>query len=200
MKTVLVEKENINEVIDLLNHDEVVAFPTETVFGLGVKFSHLEALEKIYEIKHRSHSKAISLMIYDPKDIEKYAYVNENAQKLIDHFMPGMITLVLKKKSILSDDFTAGYDTIGIRIPDDPFVLKLLKEVGPMLVTSANISGQETLLNDQEVYKQFEGKIKMIVKGECKSTLASTVIKVDEDVTILRQGCIQEEEIREVLK
>ena len=200
METVLVEKENINEVIDLLNHDEVVAFPTETVFGLGVKFSHLEALEKIYEIKHRSHSKAISLMIYDPKDIEKYAYVNENAQKLIDHFMPGMITLVLKKKSILSDDFTAGYDTIGIRIPDDPFVLKLLKEVGPMLVTSANISGQETLLNDQEVYKKFKGKIKMIVKGKCKNTLASTVIKVDEDVTILRQGCIQEEEIREVLK
>lgn len=200
METVLVEKENINEVIDLLNHDEVVAFPTETVFGLGVKFSHLEALEKIYEIKHRSHSKAISLMIYDPKDIEKYAYVNENAQKLIDHFMPGMITLVLKKKSILSADFTAGYDTIGIRIPDDPFVLKLLKEVGPMLVTSANISGQETLLNDQEVYKQFKGKIKMIVKGKCKNTLASTVIKVDEDVTILRQGCIQEEEIREVLK
>ena len=195
METVLVEKENINEVIDLLNHDEVVAFPTETVFGLGVKFSHLEALEK-----HRSHSKAISLMIYDPKDIEKYAYVNENAQKLIDHFMPGMITLVLKKKSILSDDFTAGYDTIGIRIPDDPFVLKLLKEVGPMLVTSANISGQETLLNDQEVYKQFKGKIKMIVKGKCKNTRASTVIKVDEDVTILRQGCIQEEEIREVLK
>ena len=200
METVLVEKENINEVIDLLNHDEVVAFPTETVFGLGVKFSHLEALEKIYEIKHRSHSKAISLMIYDPKDIEKYAYVNKNAQKLIDHFMPGMITLVLKKKSILSDDFTAGYDTIGIRIPDDPFVLKLLKEVGPMLVTSANISGQETLLNDQEVYKQFKGKIKMIVKGKCKNTRASTVIKVDEDVTILRQGCIQEEEIREVLK
>ena len=200
METVLVEKENINEVIDLLNHDEVVAFPTETVFGLGVKFSHLEALEKIYEIKHRSHSKAISLMIYDPKDIEKYAYVNKNAQKLIDHFMPGMITLVLKKKSILSDDFTAGYDTIGIRIPDDPFVLKLLKEVGPMLVTSANISGQETLLNDQEVYKQFKGKTKMIVKGKCKNTLASTVIKVDEDVTILRQGCIQEEEIREVLK
>ena len=200
METVLVEKENINEVIDLLNHDEVVAFPTETVFGLGVKFSHLEALEKIYEIKHRSHSKAISLMIYDPKDIEKYAYVNENAQKLINHFMPGMITLVLKKKSILSDDFTAGYDTIGIRIPDDPFVLKLLKEVGPMLVTSANISGQETLLNDQEVYKQFKGKIKMIVKGKCKNTLARTVIKVDEDVTILRQGCIQEEEIREVLK
>ena len=106
------KKKNINEVIDLLNHDEVVAFPTETVFGLGVKFSHLEALEKIYEIKHRSHSKAISLMIYDPKDIEKYAYVNENAQKLIDHFMPGMITLVLKRNQFYQ--MTLRQDTIRL--------------------------------------------------------------------------------------
>ena len=128
------------------------------------------------------------------------AYVNTNAQKLIDEFMPGMITLVLKKKSILSDDFTAGLKTIGIRIPDDPFVLELLKRVGPMLVTSANISGQETLLNDLDVYHEFNGKLKMIVKGKCQNTLASTVVKIDDDVTILRQGCISEEKIREVLK
>ena len=200
METVLVEKKNINEVVELLKQDEVVAFPTETVFGLGVKFGNLSALEKIYEIKQRSHSKAVSLMIYDSQDIEKYAYVNTNAQKLIDEFMPGMITLVLKKKSILSDDFTAGLETIGIRIPDDPFVLELLKRVGPMLVTSANISGQETLLNDLDVYHEFNGKLKMIVKGKCQNTLASTVVKIDDDVTILRQGCISEEKIREVLK
>ena len=196
METVLVEKKNINEVVELLKQDEVVAFPTETVFGLGVKFGNLSALEKIYEIKHRSHSKAVSLMIYDSQDIEKYAYVNTNAQKLIDEFMPGMITLVLKKKSILSDDFTAGLETIGIRIPDDPFVLELLKRV----VTSANISGQETLLNDLDVYHEFNGKLKMIVKGKCQNTLASTVVKIDDDVTILRQGCISEEKIMEVLK
>ena len=195
METVLVEKKNINEVVELLKQDEVVAFPTETVFGLGVKFGNLSALEKIYEIKHRSHSKAVSLMIYDSQDIEKYAYVNTNAQKLIDEFMPGMITLVLKKKSILSDDFTAGLETIGIRIPDDPFVLELLK-----IVTSANISGQETLLNDLDVYHEFNGKLKMIVKGKCQNSLASTVVKIDDDVTILRQGCISEEKIREVLK
>ena len=87
METVLVEKKNINEVVELLKQDEVVAFPTETVFGLGVKFGNLSALEKIYEIKHRSHSKAVSLMIYDSQDIEKYAYVNTNAQKLIDEFI-----------------------------------------------------------------------------------------------------------------
>ena len=127
-------------------------------------------------------------------------YPNAFPKKLIDEFMPGMITLVLKKKSILSDDFTAGLETIGIRIPDDPFVLELLKRVGPMLVTSANISGQETLLNDLDVYHEFNGKLKMIVKGKCKNTLASTVVKIDDDVTILRQGCISEEKIREVLK
>ena len=198
--TKVVSVDEIEEVCNIIECNGVVAFPTETVYGVGVKFGSKIALDKLMEAKNRDYSKAITLMVADEKDIEKYAYVNENAQKLIDHFMPGMITLVLKKKSILSDDFTAGYDTIGIRIPDDPFVLKLLKEVGPMLVTSANISGQETLLNDQEVYKQFKGKIKIIVKGKCKNTLASTVIKVDEDVTILRQGCIQEEEIREVLK
>ena len=69
-----------------------------------------------------------------------------------------------------------------------------------MLVTSANISGQETLLNDLDVYHEFNGKLKMIVKGKCQNSLASTVVKIDDDVTILRQGCIQEEEIREVLK
>lgn len=82
METVLVEKKNINEVVELLKQDEVVAFPTETVFGLGVKFGNLSALEKIYEIKHRSHSKAVSLMIYDPRDIEKYAYVSANGSKI----------------------------------------------------------------------------------------------------------------------
>ena len=107
--------------------------------------------------------------------------------------------MVLKKKSILSDDFTAGLETIGIRIPDDPFVLELLKE--EMLVISANIwCVRETLLNDLDVYHEFNGKLKMIVKGKCQNTLASTVVRIDDDVTILRQGCISEEKIMEVLK
>ena len=201
METVLVEKENINEVIDLLNHDEVVAFPTETVFGLGVKFSHLEALEKIYEIKHRNHSKAISLMIYDPKDIEKYAYVNEAAKKIIDAFMPGMITIILKKRPFIDDYFTAFLDTIGIRIPDDPFVLALLNLTGPMLVTSANLSGEASLVDDKAVKKVFDGKIPMIVEGECISKKASTIVDLSKGkIEILRIGDISEEQITEVVK
>ena len=198
--TKVVTNKDIESVYEVIKNHGVAAFPTETVYGVGVKFGSRDALDKLMEAKNRDYSKAITLMVADKKDIEKYAYVNTNAQKLIDEFMPGMITLVLKKKSILSDDFTAGLETIGIRIPDDPFVLELLKRVGPMLVTSANISGQETLLNDLDVYHEFNGKLKMIVKGKCQNTLASTVVKIDDDVTILRQGCISEEKIMEVLK
>lgn len=200
METVLVEKENIEDVVKVLQHGQVVAFPTETVFGLGVKFGSLEYLEKIYELKKRDHSKAVTLMVPRKEDIEQYAYVDEKTKKVINAFMPGMITLILKKKDLIDDSYTAGLKTIGIRIPDDPFVLQLLEKVGPMLVTSANISGTPALLNEQEVYKTFQGRIPLIVKGKCVNNLASTVVQVDEEVRILRQGLISQEMIEEVLK
>ena len=199
MNTVLVEKNDMKKVAELLRRGEVVAFPTETVFGLGVKFGDLAYLEKIYELKKRDHSKAVTLMVADKNDIEKYAYVSTDARKVIDAFMPGMMTLILKKKENVDDRYTAGLETIGIRIPDDPFVLQLLKEVGPMLVTSANISGTPALLHTAEVYEQFNGQIPLIVKGNCVSQVASTVVKIDDQVDILRQGLITKEEIEEVL-
>lgn len=199
MNTVLVEKNDMKEVVELLQRGGVVAFPTETVFGLGVKFGDLAYLEKIYKLKKRDHSKAVTLMVADKNDIEKYAYVSADAKKVIDAFMPGMMTLILKKKENVDDRYTAGLETIGIRIPDDPFVLQLLKEVGPMLVTSANISGTPALLHTEEVYEQFNGQIPLIVKGNCVSQVASTVVKIDDQVDILRQGLITKEEIEEVL-
>lgn len=199
MNTVLVEKNDMKEVADILQRGEVVAFPTETVFGLGVKYGDLAYLEKIYELKKRDHSKAVTLMVPERQDIEKYAYVSDEARKVIDAFMPGMITLILKKKDIVDDRYTAGLETIGIRIPDDPFVLQLLKEVGPMLVTSANISGSPALLNTEDVYQQFHGQLPLIVKGNCAAQVASTVVKIDGNVEILRQGLITKEEIEEVL-
>lgn len=200
MDTVLVEKENIDEVVKVLQQGEVVAFPTETVFGLGVKYGNLKNLEKIYELKNRDHSKAVTLMLPKKEDIEKYAFVSDRAKKVINAFMPGMITLILKKKDTVDDQYTAGLETIGIRIPDDPFVLELLNRVGPMLVTSANVSGQPALLNDKDVFLEFNNKIYLIVKGKCVNNLASTVLQVKENVEILRQGLISKRQIEEVLK
>lgn len=100
MNTVLVEKNAIEEVAKLVSDNQVVAFPTETVFGLGIKFGSYEALNSLYELKHRDRHKAISMMISNPKDIEKYAYVNDQARKIIKSFMPGMVTIILKKENL----------------------------------------------------------------------------------------------------
>ena len=137
MNTVLVEKDALDLAADLVGNNKVVAFPTETVFGLGVKFGSKEALDALYQIKKRDKGKAISMMISKPEDIEKYAYVNEDAKKIIKAFMPGMITIILKKKPHIDKYFTASLDTIGIRIPDDKFVLSLLDK-NPLAEVVAN--------------------------------------------------------------
>lgn len=201
MNTVLVEKEAIEEVVRLVNENQVVAFPTETVFGLGVKFGSYDALDSLYELKHRERNKAISMMLSNKKEIEKYAYVSDDAKKIIESFMPGMITVILKKRSFIDDYFTASLDTIGIRIPDDRFVLSLLKKTGPMLVTSANYSSQPSLVTAQEVMNEFAGKIPLIVNGESVSKKASTIVDLSKDrIEILREGDISKEEILEVIK
>ena len=200
MNTVLVEKNAIEEVAKLVSDNQVVAFPTETVFGLGIKFGSYEALNSLYELKHRDRHKAISMMINNPKDIEKYAYVNDQARKIIKSFMPGMVTIILKKREFIDDYFTASLDTIGLRIPDDKFVLSLLEKTGPMLVTSANLSGEDTLVDDKAVMKVFSGKIPLIVKGESVSKKASTIIDLSKGkVEILRVGDISEKQILEVI-
>ena len=200
MNTVLVEKNALEEVAKLVNDSRVVAFPTETVFGLGVKFGSYEALNSLYELKQRDKGKAISMMISDPNEIEKYAYVSDDAKKLINAFMPGMITIILKKRPHINDYFTASLDTIGIRIPDDKFVLSLLEMTGPMLVTSANLSGEDSLVDDQAVLNVFDGKIPIIVKGESISKKASTIVDLSKDkVEILRLGDISKEQIEEVI-
>ena len=194
MNTVLVEKNAIEEVAKLVSDNQVVAFPTETVFGLGIKFGSYEALNSLYELKHRDRHKAISMMINNPKDIEKYAYVNDQARKIIKSFMPGMVTIILKKREFIDDYFTASLDTIGIRIPDDKFVLSLLEKTG------ANLSGEDTLVDDKAVMKVFSGKIPLIVKGESVSKKASTIIDLSKGkVEILRVGDISEKQILEVI-
>ena len=193
MYTVSVEKDAIEQVAKLVSDSRVVAFPTETVFGLGVKFGSYQALEALYDLKHRDRGKAISMMISKAEDIEKYAYVSEIAKKIITAFMPGMITIILKKRPEIDDYFTASLNTIGIRIPDDPFVLSLLDMTGPMLVTS--------LVDDKAVMKVFNGKIPLIVKGESVSKRASTIVDLSKGkVEILRIGDISKEQIAEVIK
>ena len=198
--TRVVSQNDFGIVCQALDNHKVVAFPTETVFGVGVKFNDIEALDALMEAKNRDYSKAITLMVYDKNDIEKYAYVNDSAKKIIDHFMPGMITLVLNKKECVDPMMTNGKDTIGIRIPDCQYVLELLKRAGPMLVTSANLSNHVNTTTTSQVLEQLGGRIELVVDGKTFDNIASSVIDVtSEDIKILRECKIIEEDIRRIL-
>ncbi len=199
--TKVLKKDKKEEVCQAISNGEVVAFPTETVFGVGVKFGDKEALDKLMEAKDRDYSKAVTLMVPSKEDIEKYAYVTDQARKIIDRYMPGMMTLIFKRKEEVDSYMTNGKETIGIRIPNDEYVLSLLESVGPMLVTSANLSGRPNTTTTLEVLRQLDGRISIVVDGKTTDNVASTVVDVSqEDIKILREGKIRKEDILEVLK
>lgn len=199
--TKVVLENQMNEICDVIQKGGIVAFPTETVYGVGIHFNDEEALERLMEAKNRDYSKAITLMVADKKDISQYAYISPQAQKMINQFMPGMITLIFKKKESVRDSMTNGKSTIGIRIPDSEFVLSLLKKVGPMLVTSANLSQHSNTTSTQEVLNQLDGRIDLVVDGKTSDNIASTVVDVSQDeIKILRAGKITKEQIEEAIK
>lgn len=199
--TKVVLENQMNEICDVIQKGGIVAFPTETVYGVGIHFDDEQALDRLMEAKNRDYSKAITLMVADKKDISQYAYISPQAQKMIDQFMPGMITLIFKKKESVRDSMTNGKSTIGIRIPDSEFVLSLLKKVGPMLVTSANLSQHSNTTSTQEVLNQLDGRIDLVVDGKTSDNIASTVVDVSQDeIKILRAGKITKEQIEEAIK
>lgn len=198
--TKVIKDDDFKTIVKVIKEDGVVAFPTETVYGLGVRFDSEKALDKLMEAKNRDYSKAITLMVADKSQIEQYAYISSDAKKIIDAFMPGMITLVFKKKDSVNSIMTNGKETIGVRIPDSPYVLELLKQAGPMLVTSANLSNHPNTTSTKEVLDQLDGRVDIVVDGKTSDNIASTVIDVTKDIKILRVGKITKEDIEEVLK
>lgn len=201
MKTLVVSQSDIEKVVSSLNNDEVVSFPTETVYGIGVRYGSHKALDRLMEAKNRDYSKAITLMLNNKKDIETYAYINDQHRKIINKFMPGKITLILKRRESVDPYMTNGLDTIGIRIPDSDYVLDLIDRAGPLLVTSANISGSSNTTCTSDVLDQLDGRISLVVDGHTDSEVASTIIDMSKGaLKILRLGDITREEIEEALE
>lgn len=198
----LINKKDYKLAVEYLDNEEVISLPTETVMGLAVKASSFNAYNKLIEVKNRPLNKAFPFIVATKKDIEKYAYVDEVSKKIIDAYMPGPLTIVLKKKESVSDYITNGKDTIAIRIPDDLTLLKIVKELGePILLTSANKSGEVSSLSSDEVVNVFNEEVPLVIKGKCKISIASTIVEIKEkNVNILREGAISKEEIERLVK
>lgn len=191
----------LNRAKDLLAEGKVGIIPTDTVYGLCTNALNREGIKRIYRIKRRDIKKPLVLFVKDKGEIEKYGVVNDTARKLIDSFIPGPITIVLKRREGAPKISLRDIDTIGIRIPDEEFVINLLKNLDfPLATTSANLSGEETPKDISSLKKTFSGIVDFIVDGGEKGGTPSTVVSIiGEDVKILREGRIKKEEILKII-
>jgi L-threonylcarbamoyladenylate synthase len=191
------DSSSISHAVDVLQRGGVVAFPTDTVYGLGSLAFEPESVERLYTIKGREHTKAIALLIADTSDLDRLTNnPSPEAQRLAQRFWPGALTLVLPRREGLPEALSQG-PTIGVRVPDHPVALALLKAAGPMGVTSANLSGQPNTNTAEEVLAQLEGRIHLVLDGgRTPGGVPSTVVEmVDGQAKILRNGPVSEAEI-----
>ena len=193
------ERKNVLEFLkeEILN-GKIIICGTDTLYGISANALNENAVKKVYEIKRRDFSKPLSICVKDKEDIEKYAYVNDLAKKIIDKFLPGALTIILKKKPIIPDIVAKDY--IGIRIPDEDIIREL--SVVPLTTTSANISGKESPTSIDEIDEEILENVDYVVDiGKCKHSKPSTVIKIEDDKIIpIREGVIPISEIIEALK
>lgn len=185
----------------LLNHG-IVAFPTETVMGLGVVFDDFEAYQKLNNVKRRPEDKPYTMMVKSTSEIQKYAVINEVTQRVIDSFMPGSITILVSvKENSVPNYVTHNTNVIGIRVPTNKEAIELLNKIDlPLLVPSANRSGEKPAVNSEEVKMIFGSEIDAIISGESQKERPSTIIDLTgEEVKMVREGPISLEEIKNVL-
>lgn len=203
MKTELIDKNEYEKAVISLKKGNIVALPTETVMGFAIDAFNKDAFQKLIDIKNRPSNKAFPFVVQAKEEISKYSEVGINAKKIINHFFPGPLTIILKKKSTIPDYITSGKDTIAVRIPNDETVLKILNMLdNPILLTSANKSGEDATLNSHECYDIFNGELEYIIQGKCIYNEASTIIDLTNDscLKIVRQGKITKEDITRILE
>jgi len=207
MITKLTDK-NLNDIIGkamgMLNKGGIVAFPTETFYGLGVKFDIEASLKRLYELKKRPEIKPMPLIIGNMEMLSMVASsVNDTAYKLMEKFWPGPLTIILKAKKSLSKYLTAGTGKVAVRIPGESFALHLAREAGfPITATSANISGMLPAEDAETVKKYFGDRIDLIIDGgKTPGGLPSTIADITgNDVKILREGAIPASAIYNFIK
>lgn len=198
-----ISKQSLAHAAQLLQAGEVVAFPTETVYGLGANALDTTAIEKIYTAKGRPSDNPLIVHIASQEQLEQLvSAIPERAKILIQSFWPGPLTLVFPKSKIVPDIITAGGETVAIRWPSHPVALDLIRKSGvPIAAPSANLSGKPSPTKAEHVFEDLHGRIPLILDGGPTDIgLESTVLDVSGEMAVLlRPGKISKEELEEIL-
>jgi L-threonylcarbamoyladenylate synthase len=191
----------IQRAVETLDAGGVVAFPTDTVYGLGAPAFNAASIERLFAIKGRQQTKAIAVLIAEPGELNKVAKdVGMPALLLAERFWPGPLTLVLPRHPSLPAALSPN-DTIGVRLPDHAVAHALLMAAGPMAVTSANLAGGANTRSAEEVLAQLEGRLELVLDGGLTpGDQPSTVVDLTgPQPKVLRAGPISEEQIKAAL-
>lgn len=195
------KKSEIKKLAKILKNDGVISVPTDTVFGICARINSKIAHDKLITVKNRPIKKSFPVMCANEEQIKSIAIVNDVAEKLIKSFMPGPITLVLKKNKNLPEYITNGKDTIGVRMATSEAIEKLILELNsPIFMTSANQSGKPTCSSLDEIEKACPN-LDGMMEGNVIFSKGSTIIDCStNEIKILREGPITIEKINEILK
>ena len=191
----------LNNAFKALNNHKVIAFPTETVYGLGVFYDDKEGYELLNKVKNRKKDKPYTMMLFDTKEIRKYAFIEDKYLPIINKYMPGSLTILVSAKECVPAYVTHDTGVIGIRIPSNKEALDLLKFVKkPLLVPSANKADQKPALSEEEVKAIFGDEVAFIVPGKISSGEPSTIIDLTgEEIKLIRKGPIPFDELSQLV-
>jgi L-threonylcarbamoyladenylate synthase len=191
----------LSKALSALSKGQVIVYPTDTLYGLGADIYNKDAVKNVFKIKNRPFNFPISVAVSCIEDLEKIAYVNNKIKKIIDHFLPGKLTIILKKKKTIPSIVTSNKDNIAIRIPDNNIALELLSNFGPLTCTSANIHGKPTPTVINDIQMQFkDSNISVYIDNGKLQSKASTIIDLTFDKPIIiREGAITKKEIMDMI-
>ena len=176
-----VDKKVIDEAIKVMSEGGVVLYPTDTVYGLGANIFNNSAVRRVFEIKQRSLLKPLSILVCDKPAVNLVSKVSPEQMKIIDSYLPGPYTLILKKKRIVPRVITSGSTYVGVRIPDNQLACSLAS-IFPITTTSANISDKEVLNTPQEILEQLDCDVDLVIDaGSLDGRKASVIVDLSED-------------------
>ncbi len=194
------EKNDVSNAIKALKSGNLIVYPTDTLYALGADIFCDDAVKKVFQVKNRPFLNPLPVAVADFNEMTKIAYINDNVKRVVEHFLPGPLTIILRIKDSVSRSITGGLDKIAVRIPNNDIALDLLSAFGPLTVTSANIHREKTPYVIKEILMQFNTEISVYLDDGKLSAEPSTIVDLTlEKPAIIRKGFITNKQILDVI-